>query len=134
MTHNLWENLLLTSEDLLRPLIKGVGTDYSFPYNLHWGWTVVKQDFGGKGNRLLMHVLCPSTKEHQEGVGCDLKDERLNELRLLKDLQHPHIVHLQAYSESVWPQFYITEDYMIEALQSLLVDKSLKNDFYPLEK
>lgn len=134
MTHILWENLLLTSEDLLSPLMKSVIAEYSFSFHLHCGWKVIKYDFSGEGNRVLMHVLCRSTQEHQEGVRCDLEDDRLNELRLLKTLHHPHIVQLQAFSESVWPQFYITEDYMIETLQSLLVNKSRKSDFYPLEQ
>lgn len=134
MTHILWENLLLTSKDLVSPLMKNDSPEYSFPIHVDWGWTVVKQDFSVEGNHILMHVLCPSTKEHEEGVKCSPKDERFNELRLLKDLQNPHIVQLQAYSEIFWPQFYITEDYMVNALQTLLVNKSRENNFYSLKE
>ncbi|XP_025100800.1 uncharacterized protein LOC112568022 isoform X2 [Pomacea canaliculata] len=134
MTYNLWENLFLTSKELVSPLTKNVSTEYSFPFHVDWGWTVVKENFSGKENRILMHVLCPSTKELEVGVECSSKDERFNELQLLKALQHPHIVQLQAYSESVWPQFYITEDYMVEALQTLLVNKSRKNNFYSMKE
>lgn len=129
-TSSLWKRLLETLQHLLCPMLHDVNADKL--QNGRFGWTVIKHNFGGDENHVLTHVLCPSIEEHQNEICCSLKDERLNELLLLEKLNHPHIVQLQAFNNSCWPQFYITEDYLTCALQTTLVNKSRNGHFFSL--
>ncbi|XP_025100570.1 uncharacterized protein LOC112567904 isoform X2 [Pomacea canaliculata] len=129
-TSSLWKRLLETTQHLLCPMLHDVNADKL--QNGRFGWTVIKHNFGGDENHVLTHVLCPSIEEHQNEICCSLKDERLNELLLLEKLNHPHIVQLQAFNDSCWPQFYITEDYLTCALQTTLVNKSRNGHFFSL--
>ncbi|PVD32240.1 hypothetical protein C0Q70_07673 [Pomacea canaliculata] len=137
MTTILWERLVLTTQDLLYPLLQ----DNRNTKNSHededkdevrGGWTVVKHKLGADG--VLTHVLRPSTYEHRNEVRCSLKDKRFHELRLLKEFQHSHLVELRAFCDMCWPQFYITEDYSTNALQSMLVNKSRNDNCFSLKK
>lgn len=137
MTTILWERLVLTTQDLLYPLLQ----DNRNTKNSHededkdevrGGWTVVKHKLGADG--VLTHVLRPSTYEHRNEVRCSLKDKRFHELRLLKEFQHSNLVELRAFCDMCWPQFYITEDYSTNALQSMLVNKSRNDNCFSLKK
>lgn len=121
----------MDTQDILYPLLQ-ISASMN-KETLRNGWKVVTHTFSSHDNHVLTHVLCPSAEEHEGGIRCSLSDEKLNELQLLKELRHPHVVQLQAYNDTSWPVFYITEDYLTSALQTVLVNKSRHDDCFCLK-
>ncbi|XP_025092565.1 megakaryocyte-associated tyrosine-protein kinase-like isoform X2 [Pomacea canaliculata] len=132
-----WPRLLSVTQDLLFPLVtNAASTNHSDQdkEKPHCGWTVAKYCSFSEDKQVLIHLIRPTFTEYIEKCRCSLRDERFNELHLLKMLQHAHVVQLQAFSETCWPQFYVTEDYSTNSLQTLLANKSRHNDHFTVKE
>ena len=134
---HLWDLLLLETALITWPLLEFSDARPDREASIHQSWIVVRSTFNG--HCVQMHSHRPTGTHHlrhnrTEDKSLLLQDQHFRELDFLKELRHANVLQLVAFHEACCPQFYITEDYVTTALQSVLVNKSRNGLHFPLKR
>ncbi|CAL1529747.1 unnamed protein product, partial [Lymnaea stagnalis] len=100
------------------------------------GWIKLFGNFQVHSISVMIHV--PTEADHRQHNTTPLKDINdslwLNQIEMLRDLSHKHIITLFAYNTRHMPQFYVMEDYKHEGndnFQEYLVHLSINKTYLP---
>ncbi|XP_070211557.1 uncharacterized protein [Littorina saxatilis] len=134
---HLWEMLLLETVLSTWPLLNLDKGRLETKLSGLQSWMVIRSTFNERN--VQTHVHRP-TATHQlrfnrtEDKSVLQGDQYFRELGFLKQLKHCNILQLVAFHDTCCPQFYITEDYLSDPVQSVLVNKSRNDHHFSLER